>query len=271
MNLSPEDAKLFFDLMWGLQRYVNQQRGILKDIPSPSEYAKLPTQKKLNVRDALWKSADLIDDYVKENPESLSSEYLDIVCDWKRFIKDKFFILRHLKKYTIFIGNKDQVYGVLGLNDSLEEIVPSYALPSMVEAVLLPFKGWIVYDGLLQGYNVTFGSGYRSDLNYTYSVAKQKDRIITTLETGTGKAKPAAHKIVKTWLPQLEEIASTASKLKGETALQNAAFTLLRASIEMAKCAETNPDDLDMLFNQERKVRKAAMRLYNVLDIEAED
>jgi hypothetical protein len=271
MNLSPEDAKLFFELMWGLQHYVNQQRGVLKDIPSPAEYAKLPTQKKIKVRDALWKSPDLIDAYIKENPESLSSEYLEIVRSWKGFVKGEFFILRHLKKYTIFIGNKDQVYGVLGLNDSLEEIVPSYALPSMVEAVLLPFKGRIAYDGLLQGYRISFGGGIRSDLNHTYIAAKQKERIITTLETGTGKAQPAAHKIIKSWLPQLEEIASAASKLKGETALQNAAFTLLRASLEMAKCAETNPDDLDALFAGERKVRKAATRLSTVLDIEAED
>jgi hypothetical protein len=64
MNLSPEDAKLFFELMWGLQHYVNQQRGILKNIPSPVEYAKLPTQKKLKVREALWKSPGLIDNYV---------------------------------------------------------------------------------------------------------------------------------------------------------------------------------------------------------------
>lgn len=271
MNLSPEDAKLFFDLMWGLQRYVNQQRGILKDIPSPAEYAGLPREKKIKVRDTLFKSPDLIDAYVEANPEALSSEELEIVRTWRRFIKDEFFIFRHLKKYTVFIGNKDQVYGVLGLVDSLEEIVPTYALPRMVNAVLLPFKGWIIYDGLLQGYSISFGGGIRSNLNHTYMTAKQKERIITTLEPETSQAKPAIRKIFKTWLPQLEEIASSASKLKGETALQNAAFTLLRASIEMAKCAETTPDDLDVLFAGERKVQKAMTRLYKVLEIEMVD
>ena len=271
MNLSPEDAKLFFDLMWGLQRYVNQQRGILKDIPSPEEYAKLPTEKKLKVRDALWKSPNLIDAYVEANPEALSSEEVEIVRTWRRSIKDNFFIFRHLKKYSIFIGNKDQVYGVLGLFDSLEEIVPTYALPRMVDAVLLPFKGWIVYDGLLQGYSISFGGGIRSNLNHAYMTAKQKERIITTLEPETSQTKPAIRKISKTWLPQLEEIALSASKLKGETALQNAAFTLLRASIEMAKCAENAPGDLDVLFAGERKVRKAMTRLSKVLDIEIED
>jgi hypothetical protein len=271
MNLSPEDAKLFFDLMWGLQRYVNQQRGILKDIPSSAEYAKLPTEKKLKVRDALWKSPDLIDAYLEANPEALSSEEVGIVRTWRRFIKDNFFIFRHLKKYSIFIGNKDQVYGVLGLFDSLEEIVPTYALPRMVDAVLLPFKGWIIYDGMLGGYSVSFGDGIRSNLNHVYMTAKQKERIITTLDPDTSQAKLAIRKISKTWLSQLEEIASSASKLKGDTALQNAAFTLLRTSIKIAKCAETNPQDLDVLFAGERKVQKALTRFSKVLDIEMED
>ncbi len=141
----------------------------------------------------------------------------------------------------------------------------------MVDAILLPFKGRIIYDGLLQGYNVTLGGGYRSDLNYIYSVAKQKERIITTLEPSLVQTKPATLPLKRNWLPQLEEISSTASKLKGETALQNAAFALLRASIEMAKCAETNPDDLEALFAGWRKIRKATTRLSNVIDIEAED
>jgi hypothetical protein len=271
MNLSPEDAQLFFELMWGLQRFVNQQRRILKDIPSAEEYAKLPKKDKLRVREVLWKTPGLVDDYVKKNPESLSSGHLEIVRSWTNFITNKFFILRHLKKYTIFIGKKDQVYGVLGLNDSLEDIVPSYTLPAMVEAILLPFNGRIVYDGMLEGYSVTFGRGYRSDLNYIYSVAKQKERIITSLEPGLAQAKPATLQVKRNWLSQLEEISSTASKLKGETALQNAAFGLLRASLEMAKCIETNPDDLEALFAGERKIRKADTRLSTVLEIEAED
>jgi len=271
MNLSSEDAYLFFELMWGLQRYANQQYGILKDIPSPVDYAKLTAQKKIKLREALWKSPGLIDDYMKENPESLPSEHLEIVRSWKGFIKGEFFILRHLKKYSVFIGNKDQVYGVLGLFDSLEDLVPAFALPAMVETVLLPFKGQIVYDGLLRGYNVSFGSGYRSDLNYIYSVAKQKERIITSLDPGLAQAKPATLPLKRNWLPQLEEMASTALKLKGETALQNASFALMRASLEMAKCTETSPDDLEALFAAERKIRKAARHLSTVLDIEAED
>jgi len=271
MNLSLEDAHLYFHLMWGLQHYVNQHSGTLKNIHTAAEYAKLPTEKNLKVRETLWKSPGLIDDYLKENPGALSPEHLGIVSSWKGFIKGEFFILRHLKKYSIFIGNKDQVYAVLGLTDSLEDIVPPFTLPAIVDTILLPFKGRIIYDGLLQGYNVSFGSGYRSDLNYIYTVAKQKERIITSLEPDLAQTKPAVPQLKRNWLPQLEEISSIAAKLKGETALQNAAFGLVRASLDIAKSIETNPDDLEALFAGERKVRKAGSRLSTVLEIEAED
>ena len=92
MNLSLEEAQLYFELMWGLHYYVNEQSGILKDIPSVEKYGKLPTKKKLKVREDLWKSPGLIDDYVKKNPESLSHEHLEIVRSWKVFIMGQFFI-----------------------------------------------------------------------------------------------------------------------------------------------------------------------------------
>jgi hypothetical protein len=34
----------------------------------------------------------------------------------------------------------------------------------MVKAVLLPFNGQIVYDGLFQSRNIIFGGGIKSDL-----------------------------------------------------------------------------------------------------------
>jgi len=86
-----------------------------------------------------------------------------------------------LEKYTILIGKQSQVYGVLGVQDSLADILGARPLPIMVEAVLLPFKGQIIYDGLLNVYNVSFGSGVRSELHETYMMAKQNARIITTL------------------------------------------------------------------------------------------
>jgi len=268
MNLPSEDIELFYKLMESLQYYVNRQRGILKEIITLKEYANLPFEKKLKVRNALWDNPRLIDAYLQENPEGFLSAELEIVRKWKSFVKDTFFILRHLKKHSIFIGNKEQVYAVVGMQSPIEDVIPSFALPHMVEAILLPFKGLIIYDGTLSGYNISIGGGIRANLNHTYTVAKQKGRIIATLEPELAGPQTAAQKRTKDLLPRLDEVARKISTLKGDTPLQNAAISLARASLEVAILTTTEPEDSSNLQSVHRKLRRASTRLNNLLEIE---
>ena len=267
MKLSQEEADLFFKLMWGLQFYVNQQRQILPDIKSVDEYTALSTPDKGEVRDTLWESPDLIDAYVAENPDGRSAEELEIVRKWKGFVLGTFQIFRHLKKHTILIGEKSQVYGVLGLFNSLEEVYYGYPLPIMAETVLLPFKGKIVYDGLLKGYNISFGGGIRSRLNEEYMTAKQNDRITTTLEPEiAAPPERSSKKPARNLGPAVDKVAKAVEQLKGGPVIQGAAFSLLRATAKLAQSATHRPDDLDELVQRERQVRRALKRLQTTLD-----
>jgi hypothetical protein len=268
MQISQKDADLFFKLMWGLQFYVNQQRQILPDVESVEEYAILPMAEKIEVRDALWETSNLIDVYVEKNPDGLSVEELGIVRKWKRFVAGTFQMFRFLKKHTIFIGEKSQVYGVLGLYDSLEDIFYGRRPPIMVQAVLLPFKGKIVYDGVLKGYNVLFGGGIRSSLKEEYMTAKQNKRIITTLEPeAAGPAqKERKRKPGKDWGPTVEEIVQVSERMRGGPAIQSAAFGLFRASARLTQAAIQQPEDLDELWHLEQQARRALSRLQTVLD-----
>jgi len=193
---------------------------------------------------------------------------LEIIRKWKSFIKGSFFILRHLKAGSIFIKD-NQVYAVHGIQDPLDEIIPSYALPQMVEAILLPFKGQIIYDGLLAGYSIHFGGGIRSDIEHTYKVAKQKDRIITTLEPEL--ATPGIIKPKKNITPQLKDLSATFTKLKSDNALQNSALALARASIELSLADAQGTLAPDEINAQARKIFKTSKRLLDLLDIMEEE
>ena len=59
MKLSTQDADQFFELMWGLQAYVNLKMQILPDIETVEEYHDLPSSEKLAVRDALYDNIDV--------------------------------------------------------------------------------------------------------------------------------------------------------------------------------------------------------------------
>ena len=263
MKLTTQEADLFFKLMLSLQHFVNQRLGIIPGVATLEEYQSLPFGEKLKVRKALYDHPELIDEYVKENPQRYSSDELEIVKGWKRFKRGAFFIERLLKRYAVFIGD-DNVYGVFALKDALEDVVPF--IPFYVQAVLLPFKGKIVYDGLLEGHNMYLGKGIRYDLKETYMAAKQQGRIIVSFDAQDQKKKPPARK--KDWKPLLDEIAQKAKKLRssrGEPAVHSPAFSLIKASIEFARAAIDNPDDTDELWKAYDRVERAMRRAETVL------
>jgi len=269
MKISEEDADLFFRLTWSLQFYVNQQLQILPDVDSLEAYEAVSTEDKLKVRDALYEHLKLLDDFVAENPADLSAEELANVKSWRQPVRGDFYIERFLKKGTIFVGGEksSQVYLVLGLHDSLEDIFYGFPPPIRVQATLLPFKGRIIYDGLLNVYRIYFGGGIRGDLKETYMAAKQRGRIIETLEPGAQPVQEAPAKPLPDWEPAVNQIAETARQLKGsrQAPIQSQAINLLKASVTLAQSAVSVPDDLENLHNLLHKTQRALARLETTL------
>ncbi|HEX6386518.1 MAG TPA: hypothetical protein VF177_17745 [Anaerolineae bacterium] len=269
MKLSEEDADLFFRLMWSLQFYVNQQLQILPEVDSLEVYEAASTEDKLKVRSAVYENLNLLDDFVAGNPAGLSAGELAIVESWRQAVRGDFFIERFLKKGTIFVGGPapSRVYLVLGLHDSLQDMFYSLPLPIRAQATLLPFKGRIIYDGLLSVYRIYFGGGIRGDLKETYMAAKQQGRIIETLEPGAGPAEEAPPKPLPDWEPAVNQIAETARQLKGsrQAPIQSQAIDLLKASVSLTQAAVSDPDDLENLHDLLQKTQRALARLETVL------
>lgn len=268
MKLSTQDADLFFKLMWSLQSYVNLKMDIHPDTDTVEGYQKLPTSEKLSVRDALYDNIEIVDAYLEENPHDLSEGEIEIVKSWKKFQRGDFFIERLLKKYTVFIGG-EKVYGVLVLYETLEDVLPYAQLPYYAKAVLLPFNGKIIYDGILQGYAVSFGGGIKSDLKETYMTAKQNGRIIESFDRKKQSKKTAwKKKPLKDFGPVIEEISQQAEKLRsssGAPAIHSPAFSLAKASIAFAKLAVDNPEDIDELWRVLKKAERAIGKAETVL------
>lgn len=268
MILSEDDAKLFFRLMWPLQVFVKDKLKLIPDCPTVEEYLKLSAEEKLKVRDALYKNIHLIDEFVAVNPEGFNDEELQILRGWKKFVAGEFFIERYLAKAAIFIKDKT-VYAVLGLFDPLEHIIRREQLPAYVKTVLLPFKGRIIYDGLLQGHRIFFGGGITSDLKETYLVAKQNNRIVESLENDrqdTGKNKP--EKPAKDWSAKVDALRADARSFNagaGAPAIQGPAFNLVKASLELAHVSVHEPDNVKQLWEQARKTERALRKVVTTL------
>lgn len=262
MKVSDKDAKLFFDLMFGLQYFVNQKNKIHTNIKSLEEYKECSTEAKMEVRTALYSNITIIDSYVEENPQKLSADKLEIISAWKHFVQGDFYIERYLKRCAMFIEN-DTVYGVLGLHQSFDEMIPRSWLPIYVQTVLLPFKGKIIYDGLFQAHNIFFGGGIKRNLKESYMKAKQNDRIIESFDTATknsSKKEENQKKSFKDWGPELNGLAKASKKLRGKAtdpAIFSPAFSLVKASVEFAQIAVSDLNDQEELYKALNKVRRA--------------
>jgi hypothetical protein len=181
MKVSKEDAEMFYRLYHPLLYYVNTKYDIA-DIESPEEIRRAFLEDVQSLRDELCDHPELIQEFIEENPFDFSRDELDIVREWNHFVRKRFVIFRSLKKYTVFLDVEEEptkAYGVLALQSSFDEVVGP--LPVMVETALLPFKGKIVYDGVMNVYSLRFGSSIRSSLNDTYQKAKFKFGIIESL------------------------------------------------------------------------------------------
>ncbi|OHA20182.1 MAG: hypothetical protein A2836_00500 [Candidatus Taylorbacteria bacterium RIFCSPHIGHO2_01_FULL_45_63] len=100
------------------------------------------------------------------------------------FLKDDFFLMKYSEKQGMFLDSHTpppRVYAVSSLKSSFEEMFGLWPLPIYVEAVLLPFKNQIIYDGILYPRTITFGRGMTHSFNESYKEAKKKSGIITTL------------------------------------------------------------------------------------------
>jgi len=264
MILKPQDAATFFKLMPGLQVYANQKLGLVKNLSEPIDYRKTGMEDRVKLRDTLYeKHPELIRQFVNENPFSFTEDELEIVAKWENFVSGEFYVIEATKKYTFFMQN-EQVYAVLGLIDSIVDMV-DMPLPFYTKAILLPFKGKIIYDGLLQTHSIMFGAGIRASIDMQYKTARSKGLIRESLDPDWQPSQP---KNQKDWKPVLAEIAEKASKLRSssdEPPLNSPAFSLVKASLDFAQTAIEHPQDAEKLFKSLDKVFRSANKAEKLL------
>jgi len=245
MPLNPDELRLFYKLYPTLLCFANQRQGI-KNTPfsKPEYFGRLPIDERIKLRDALVANMDLIDAFVSEDPFNLPEEELAIVRSWKDLVAGEFYVYRCLTKHTIFLTTSEPVvaYGVLSLRDSFEDLIGP-RLPYLCKTVLLPFRGQIVYDGMLAGYNITFGSGIRRRLKESYNDGKERQGIITSLPPPSEMPQPV-------WTIPADKKRAAKAKTKGGTTSNSEAARLAHDEIvgmTDAFCREYLDDEYGVL------------------------
>ncbi len=271
MNLSVEDTTRFYGVWFPLLAYTCQQQQVLPGVSAGDDVPDLPKTDVARIRDMLLEHPELLGRFIAENPEHLTPDQLAIAAAWEHRIAGDFFVVRFLKAYSVFMGASDpaHLYGVLGLYDPLKDLFDGASLPLYVRAVLLPFEGKIVYDGLITTYSIYFGPGIRSSTSKQYNQLKEREGIIEQLVDAEGQphiltslARQKPRKPAPDWRPVIDEMAAKAEKMRqADTKLQGATLELLRASARLSQAAFSDPHpDLSSALRQVRNALAKVQR-----------
>lgn len=179
MILRDEDAALFYRAWGALLTWANDQRNIVPRFPRPTPGHPIAPSLAVQIKKVVWAEDVLREQFLAEGAAHLGDEERDLIASWKHRVSEKFILLKHLQKHSIFMG-KD-VYCVLGIYTPFEVMFPN--VPMFVEAVLLPFRDVIITDGLLQSppVQISFGGGARRGFNAQYGAARAASEIRTAL------------------------------------------------------------------------------------------
>ncbi len=158
--MTEQDAVLFHRLYQPLLVYTAQRTGVASGVLTPEDLPPLGLDKLIEIRDQCYGKQDLIEQFCHANPFGFTPEDLESVRMWRNHIKGTFFIVKLTKEGALFLDERKdgRAYLVQPLFSTFEELLPDRP-PVRMDAVLLPFKGRIVYDGLLGSYPIYFGGG----------------------------------------------------------------------------------------------------------------
>ncbi len=187
MKLNEEEVNLFYKMSGALLFYINQKYPVIKELKEPV-FKNAPPADIKSLYERLSSHTELIDYFVDENPFSFTQEELEIIKSWNNLVKGDFWILAYLRDHTTFltVSNKRKVYGVIGLQDNIRDVIPP-SLPHYVETILLPFRGKIVYCGYIYGHNVRIDENVKLSLKGEYQKVRRKFGIITSLDESTSE------------------------------------------------------------------------------------
>lgn len=166
--LSKADAKLFYKIYFALLEFTNKKYQINKNV-------KIYKQKEINpyeineIINKYWENKEKVTlEFCVANPYKFNKEELALASEFKKGIRGIYIIAKYEKEYTAFMTT-DKVYMVKGINDNLDNIISYKKLPSTVITAIIPFKGKLIYDGLLSELGIKMGNSFDEMIDEEYN------------------------------------------------------------------------------------------------------
>lgn len=163
-HLSESDKDDFYEVYLALLEYVNRKYKVCPKVKKIYKMKNNDPQTIIKIRNILFEHREVIDEFIEENPYDFFGDYLDLIEDFKYAKKCNGVIVDYNNGNAIVYSEDKKLYSVLGLTNSISEIIPEEQLPYMSEFVLLPFHDEIIYDGVIAGVPMKLGDHLKESL-----------------------------------------------------------------------------------------------------------
>ena len=175
-HLDKKDCDLFYKLYLALLEYTNNTYQVNLSLKQIYKAKNINAQLVVPIAEYLWSNKHIIDEFITKNPYEFNRTELKILTEFKKGIRNMFIIAKFEKNYTIFIDEMgENVYKIKGLFSNIDEIIPSEDLPIYAKTTILPFKGYIIYDGLLGSMPINLGLEFKKMVKEKLKEHKYKE------------------------------------------------------------------------------------------------
>lgn len=82
-------------------------------------------------------------------------------------IRNMYIICEYENEYTGFMANQ-KIYMVKGINDNIDKIISYNSLPYPVITTIMPFKGNLIFDSILLGYDIKIDASVANEILNEY-------------------------------------------------------------------------------------------------------
>lgn len=171
-HITENDKKLFYKLYFALLEFTNKKYNINSNVKIYKQQGINPYEIK-DIIEKFWENKNnIILEFTNKNSYNFNKEELEIIDGFKKGIRRIYIIGKFDKEYTSFI-TEDKIYMVKGLTSNIDEIISYKDLPYPIITTLIPFKGNIIYDGILEALGISMGNGFKEQLDKEYNTLKK--------------------------------------------------------------------------------------------------
>lgn len=178
MQLTEKEFEDFITIYLQLIMELGIKKKLLSKQTSLNDFFEINHSKKNEIRDILYEDISFIDGFVETHAEKLQQPQIEILDQLKHFKKGTFYLMKKGKRETLFM-NEEGIYSVCALHDPFYVLFEKMKVPIIVETVLLPFNGKIIYDYFIQP--IQRGLGEHTRLMEEFKRRKEKEKIIKKL------------------------------------------------------------------------------------------